>query len=81
MEKSDTPNDYVSEMYEYIDILSMEDGVGLLEACERFKVKSTKAFRLKEEDVNVKAIRESFKIKGEREMVAAITELIKFEFW
>ncbi|CAF0965581.1 unnamed protein product, partial [Brachionus calyciflorus] len=68
MESTDFLNDFISEIYKHVGILSFDIGTSTLEACKMFKAKKREERRHYKENQNVTKIREAFKIKNEVEM-------------
>ena len=81
MEKSNNPNDFINDIYERIDILSMADNISTLDACQSHRhltniIKTTKNTNVNEK---VAKLRKAFDIKNECERNKAIPSVINFE--
>ncbi|CAF1068123.1 unnamed protein product [Brachionus calyciflorus] len=79
MEYTDYQNDFISEIYDHLDILSFDIETSTLEACKIFKAKKREERRHYKENQNVTKLRKAFNIKNEAEMIRRVTNLNNFD--
>ncbi|CAF0943225.1 unnamed protein product [Brachionus calyciflorus] len=78
METISEAKDLVNEIYELIDVLSMDVDLNLAEACQVYKLNSGKKNVSSVVNGNVETLRSIFNMKNETDMVKNIINIIKF---
>jgi TusA-related sulfurtransferase len=76
MEATECPNDYTSELYERVDIISMKLGTSAAEACEIYKKRMKLKMREAESPIVIE-LKKEIKVSNDGEKIKIITDLLR----